>query len=805
MSEFIRVACRVRPFSGKETKEITVAVKNNGVDYTAPKDSNRSGDKSRYEFDYAFDQASTQEDIYKTAVDPFLKDIFSGYSVTIFAYGQTGCLDPETEVIMYSGSIKKAKDVVLGDLLMGDDGTPRKVLELFEGEDEMYEITQDRGMSYRINSRHILSLYNRGQIVDLPLRKYLSLTNKEQGSFTGIRVAAIPLRSKVQVTPIGKGPYKGWLLDGNHRHLLKDFTVTHNSGKTHTMTGYSHIVDNKDLLYNDKVTIWKSPKDMGVIPRLLKGMFDNIAKTPAEQEFMIQISYVELYLEQIRDLINPRKDDLKIRETPARGVWIADVTEVYVSSFEDIITVMRSAEANRTVGSTEMNRHSSRSHSILTLTLTQHNLTENTKKISRMCFVDLAGSEKVSKTKATGVTLKEATYTNKSLTTLGIVIRKLVERSRSRRGTQTDPASGDFKTDELSSPRIPTDDTPAGHIPYRDSKLTRILSESLGGNAKTLLLVTISPSVDQADETLSTLRFGQSTKSIKNQPKINIEVNPEEYQRVLDEKERQILSLQAIIDQQKLDLDKLTEENSTLTELCRTHKLPLPQGTPSFPSPTALSPSQRGVSETLSHGVSETLKHLEAEIHRLNSVVGKKESSFNLLQDELSHSKAKAERLEQEILGFSAERQYIEELTESLNKGRMEKDASQRVIEEYKSTIDGLYANIRKLTLENKGLKRFTGRTSVVETTPEESKKLAEETRQMTEEIEQLEQSHRSEMEGRLRQISFLELSLQEKDEEARRVIGELTKKVQVLERKTRELEAETISRTVKPVSRIFG
>ena len=212
---------------------------------------------------------------------------------------------------------------------------------------------------------------------------------------------------------------------------------------------------------------------------------------------------VELYQEKIRDLIDTKRVNLNIRETPSRVIYIENLSEYYVYCENDILNILKIGRENRAQASTKMNEHSSRSHSIFMITINQKNNKEGNAKTGKLYLVDLAGSEKIAKTGATGTTLEEAKIINKSLTILGMVINSL--------------------TDGKSK-----------HIPYRDSKLTRVLQESLGGNSKTCLIITCSPSVFNESETLSTLRFGERAKKIRNKAKINKELTVMELQRIID-------------------------------------------------------------------------------------------------------------------------------------------------------------------------------------------------------------------------------------------------------------------------------
>lgn len=218
---------------------------------------------------------------------------------------------------------------------------------------------------------------------------------------------------------------------------------------------------------------------------------------------------IEIYMERIRDLLDPKKINLQVHEDKEKGVFIGDVTETYVTEAYEVYQIMQLGNENRAIGVTDMNKQSSRSHSCFILTITQNNAATFQCKTGKLYLVDLAGSEKISKTHATGQTLDEAKKINKSLSALGMVINSL--------------------TDGKSK-----------HIPYRDSKLTRILQESLGGNSKTCLIITCSPSSYNEAETISTLRFGQRAKKIQNKPKINKEMSIAELKMLLEEAENAI-------------------------------------------------------------------------------------------------------------------------------------------------------------------------------------------------------------------------------------------------------------------------
>ncbi|KAI8956377.1 kinesin-domain-containing protein [Xylaria longipes] len=240
----------------------------------------------------------------------------------------------------------------------------------------------------------------------------------------------------------------------------------------------------------------------GITPRIVEQIFTSILSSPPTIEYTVRVSYMEIYMERIRDLLAPQNDNLPVHEEKNRGVYVKGLLEIYVSSVEEVFEVMKRGGNARAVAATNMNQESSRSHSIFVITVTQKNLETGSMKSGQLFLVDLAGSEKVGKTGASGQTLEEAKKINKSLSALGMVINAL--------------------TDGKSS-----------HVPYRDSKLTRILQESLGGNSRTTLIINCSPSSYNDAETLSTLRFGMRAKSIKNKAKVNAELSPAELKAML--------------------------------------------------------------------------------------------------------------------------------------------------------------------------------------------------------------------------------------------------------------------------------
>ncbi|KAJ0003052.1 hypothetical protein NQD34_008201 [Periophthalmus magnuspinnatus] len=249
------------------------------------------------------------------------------------------------------------------------------------------------------------------------------------------------------------------------------------TGKTFTMEGVRAV-----------------PELRGIIPNSFAHIFGHIAKAEGDTRFLVRVSYLEIYNEEVRDLLGKDQTErLEVKERPDVGVYIKDLPGYVVNNADGMDRIMTVGHKNRSVGATNMNEHSSRSHAIFTITIEcsekgvdgdQH------VRMGKLHLVDLAGSERQGKTGATGQRLKEATKINLSLSTLGNVISALVD------GKST-------------------------HVPYRNSKLTRLLQDSLGGNSKTMMCANIGPADYNYDETISTLRYANRAKNIKNKARIN--------------------------------------------------------------------------------------------------------------------------------------------------------------------------------------------------------------------------------------------------------------------------------------------
>ncbi|XP_053432953.1 kinesin-like protein KIF17 isoform X3 [Nycticebus coucang] len=260
------------------------------------------------------------------------------------------------------------------------------------------------------------------------------------------------------------------------------------------------------------------PSQRGIIPRAFEHIFESV-QCAENTKFLVRASYLEIYNEDVRDLLGAdTKQKLELKEHPEKGVYVKGLSMHTVHNVAQCERIMETGWKNRSVGYTLMNKDSSRSHSIFTISIEIYAVDERGKdhlRAGKLNLVDLAGSERQSKTGATGERLKEATKINLSLSALGNVISALVD--------------GHCK-----------------HIPYRDSKLTRLLQDSLGGNTKTLMVACLSPADNNYDETLSTLRYANRAKNIRNKPHIN--EDPKD--ALLREYQEEIKKLKAILAQQ---------------------------------------------------------------------------------------------------------------------------------------------------------------------------------------------------------------------------------------------------------------
>ncbi|KAM6081225.1 kinesin-like protein KIF16B isoform 2-T2 [Chlamydotis macqueenii] len=272
--------------------------------------------------------------------------------------------------------------------------------------------------------------------------------------------------------------------------------------------------------------------DAGLIPRICEGLFSKISEKTKRNEasFRTEVSYLEIYNERVRDLLrrkSSKTNNLRIREHPKEGPYVEDLSKHLVQNYSDVEELMDAGNINRTTAATGMNDVSSRSHAIFTINFTQAKFDSEMpcETVSKIHLVDLAGSERADATGATGVRLKEGGNINKSLVTLGNVISALADLSQDA----THPLS---KKKQV-------------FVPYRDSVLTWLLKDSLGGNSKTIMIATISPADVNYGETLSTLRYANRAKNIINKPTINEDPNV----KLIRELRAEIARLKALLAQ----------------------------------------------------------------------------------------------------------------------------------------------------------------------------------------------------------------------------------------------------------------
>ncbi|XP_055254451.1 kinesin heavy chain [Moschus berezovskii] len=408
------------------------------------------------------------------------------------------------------------------------------------------------------------------------------------------------------------------------------------SGKTHTMEGKLH-----------------DPQLMGIIPRIAHDIFDHIYSMDENLEFHIKVSYFEIYLDKIRDLLDVSKTNLAVHEDKNRVPYVKGCTERFVSSPEEVMDVIDEGKANRHVAVTNMNEHSSRSHSIFLINIKQENVETEKKLSGKLYLVDLAGSEKVSKTGAEGAVLDEAKNINKSLSALGNVISALAEGTKS-------------------------------HVPYRDSKMTRILQDSLGGNCRTTIVICCSPSVFNEAETKSTLMFGQRAKTIKNTVSVNLELTAEEWKKKYEKEKEKNKTLKNVIQHLEMELNRwrngeavpedeqISAKDQKTLEPC--------DNTPIIDN---IAPVVAGIS-------AEEKEKYDEEISSLYRQLDDKDDEINQ-QSQLAE-KLKQQMLDQDELLASTRRDY-EKIQEELTRLQIENEAAKDEVKEVLQALEELAVN----------------------------------------------------------------------------------------------------------------
>uniref|UniRef100_A0A8C1U0T3 Kinesin-like protein n=1 Tax=Cyprinus carpio TaxID=7962 RepID=A0A8C1U0T3_CYPCA len=386
-------------------------------------------------------------------------------------------------------------------------------------------------------------------------------------------------------------------------------------------------------------------------------------QTSSGKTHTMEVSYFEIYLDKIRDLLDVSKTNLSVHEDKNRVPYVKGCTERFVSSPEEVMDTIDEGKSNRHVAVTNMNEHSSRSHSIFLINVKQENTQTEQKLSGKLYLVDLAGSEKVSKTGAEGAVLDEAKNINKSLSSLGNVISALAEGST--------------------------------YVPYRDSKMTRILQDSLGGNCRTTIVICCSPSSYNEAETKSTLMFGQRAKTIKNTVILNVELTAEQWKKKYEREKERNKSLRNTITwlenelnrwrngetvpaEEQFDKEKINAEVLALDNTINNDKF---ASTPSMPPMPGM----------LGAGLNDVEKEkCEVELAKLFKQLDDKDEEIN--QQSQLVEKLKQQMLDQEELLASSRRDH-DNLQSELTRLQLENDASKEEVKEVLQALEELAVN----------------------------------------------------------------------------------------------------------------
>ncbi|XP_056257593.1 kinesin heavy chain [Seriola aureovittata] len=421
------------------------------------------------------------------------------------------------------------------------------------------------------------------------------------------------------------------------------------SGKTHTMEGNLH-----------------DPQGMGIIPRIAEDIFEHIFSMDENLEFHIKVSYFEIYMDKIRDLLDVTKTNLSVHEDKNRVPYVKGCTERFVTSPEEVMDVIDEGKASRHVAVTNMNEHSSRSHSIFLINIKQENVETEQKLSGKLYLVDLAGSEKVSKTGAEGAVLDEAKNINKSLSALGNVISALAEGTKS-------------------------------HVPYRDSKMTRILQDSLGGNCRTTMFICCSPSSYNDAETKSTLMFGQRAKTIRNTVSVNLELTAEQWKRKYEKEKEKNRSMKEAIQRLEAELNCLRkgEDDVVLGQRDGSEDVPLVAPKSEEPVLDICSPCSPCspcsiASSIVVHISEEERQKYEEEIRKLYKQLDEKD-------DEINHQSQMVEKLKEQMLDqeelLASSKGDSEKVQSELGRLQTENESAKAEVKEVLQALEELAVN----------------------------------------------------------------------------------------------------------------
>uniref|UniRef100_A0A2D4G7L6 Kinesin-like protein n=4 Tax=Micrurus TaxID=8634 RepID=A0A2D4G7L6_MICCO len=413
------------------------------------------------------------------------------------------------------------------------------------------------------------------------------------------------------------------------------------SGKTHTMEGKLH-----------------DPDGMGIIPRIVQDIFNYIYSMDENLEFHIKVSYFEIYLDKIRDLLDVSKTNLSVHEDKNRVPYVKGCTERFVCSPDEVMDTIDEGKSNRHVAVTNMNEHSSRSHSIFLINVKQENTQTEQKLSGKLYLVDLAGSEKVSKTGAEGAVLDEAKNINKSLSALGNVISALAENS--------------------------------AYVPYRDSKMTRILQDSLGGNCRTTIVICCSPSSYNESETKSTLLFGQRAKTIKNTVCVNVELTAEQWKKKYEKEKEKNKTLRNTIQWLENELSRWRNgETVPLEEQFDKEKANL-EAFAVDKDITVINDTPTPTIGVIGNFTDAERRKCEEEMAKVYKQLDDKDEEIN--QQSQLVEKLKTQMLDQEELLASTRRDQ-DNMQAELNRLQAENDASKEEVKEVLQALEELAVN----------------------------------------------------------------------------------------------------------------
>ncbi|KAM3924405.1 kinesin-like protein KIF3A isoform 1-T1 [Leptodactylus fuscus] len=507
------------------------------------------------------------------------------------------------------------------------------------------------------------------------------------------------------------------------------------TGKTFTMEGVRAV-----------------PELRGIIPNSFAHIFGHIAKAEGDTRFLVRVSYLEIYNEEVRDLLGKDQTQrLEVKERPDVGVYIKDLSGYVVNNADDMDRIMTLGHKNRSVGATNMNEHSSRSHAIFTITIecSEKGADGNIHvRMGKLHLVDLAGSERQAKTGATGQRLKEATKINLSLSTLGNVISALVD------GKST-------------------------HVPYRNSKLTRLLQDSLGGNSKTMMCANIGPADYNYDETISTLRYANRAKNIKNKARINEDPKDallRQFQKEIEELKKKLEEGEEISGSDDSGTDEDEDEDGEIGEDGEKKKRRRGSSSSSSSDSTVIErpvdkslPSKKKVSP-------DKMAEMQARIDEERKAL---EAKLDMEEEERNKARAELEKREKDLLKAQQEHQSLIEKLSALEKKVIvggvdllaKAEEQEKLLEESNQELEERRRRAEKLRkeLEEKEQERLDIEekyTSLQEEAQGKTKKLKKVWTMLMaakSEMADLQQEHQREIEGLLENIRQLsrELRLQ--------------------------------------------